>query len=89
MFSITADAGAHLAQILAGADEPAESDPVIRMVMGKDGLGLQLDSEKPGDTGYEYEGETVLVVDEQLLPMLEDRTLDLETSEQGESLTLR
>ena len=50
MFSITTEARAHLAEVLATADVPDEDEPVIRMFLGKEGLGLALDLEKPEDS---------------------------------------
>jgi hypothetical protein len=89
MFAITTEARAHLAQVLATADVPDDDQPVIRMFMGNEGLGLALDLEKPEDTAYDHDGDTVLVVDERLLQALEGKTLDVESTEEGEALMLR
>jgi Fe-S cluster assembly iron-binding protein IscA len=89
MFAITTQARAHLAQILAAADTPDEDEPVIRMFLGQENLGLALDLEKPEDSKYDHEGNTVLVVDEKLTQALEGKTLDVMQTDEGESLTLR
>jgi Fe-S cluster assembly iron-binding protein IscA len=89
MFAITTEAGDHLAEILATADVPDEHEAVIRMFLNQEGLGLALDLEKPGDSKYDHGGNTVLVVDENLAQALEGKTLDIESGEEGKSLTLR
>jgi len=89
MFAITPGARAHLALVLEAADVPDDDNPVIRLFLGNEGLGLALDLEKPEDTKFEHEGNTILVVDDKLTQALEGKTLDVEVTEQGESLTLR
>ena len=89
MFAITTEARAHLGQTLATADVSDDDEPVIRMFMGKEGLGLALDVENPEDTKYDHEGNTVLVADGKLVEALEGKMLDVEVTDQGTSLVLR
>ena len=89
IFAITTEARAHFAQVLAAADIPEEDGPVIRMFLGKEGLGLALDDVKPEDTKYEHEGNTVLMVYEKLTHALDGKTLDVGQTNEGESLLLR
>ncbi len=89
MFTVTEAAGAHLAKMLAEAETPENENAVIRISQGKDGIGLLLSQESPEDTTFPHEGVTVLVIDEELSQVLENKTLDVETTEEGTGLQLR
>ncbi len=89
MFTVTEAAAAHLAKVLDDA-EPSESENVVmRILEEEDCFTLTLDQTSPDDLTIAHEGVTVLALDEQLLQALADCTLDVETTENGESLTLR
>ena len=89
MFKVTEAAGAHLSNMLAEAVTPESENAVIRISQGKDGIGLYLSQEGPEDTTFPHEGVTVLVIDEKLSQELENKTLDVEITEEGTGLQLR
>jgi hypothetical protein len=83
---MTEAAGAHLIDLLGEADVP--EDVAIRFVVESEELTLRLDKERPGDESLTHEGKTVLLLDEQMSPMLSEKTLDIEPSDEGPKLTL-
>ncbi len=89
MFKVTEAAGAHLSNMLAEAETPENENAVLRISQGKDGIGLLLSQEGPEDTTFPHEGLTVLVIDEKLSQELENKTLDVEITEEGTGLQLR
>jgi Fe-S cluster assembly iron-binding protein IscA len=76
MLTVTEAASAHLAQMLANHD--VAEDVAVRFVCEEQGIGLQQDSERPGDTTFEHKGRTVLLLDAQVTELLADGTLDVE-----------
>ncbi|MHC4082635.1 MAG: hypothetical protein ACYS15_19265 [Planctomycetota bacterium] len=86
MLTMTEAAGAHLIDLLGEADVP--EDVAIRFVVESEELTLRLDKERPGDESLTHEGKTVLLLDEQMSPMLSEKTLDIEPSDEGPKLTL-
>ncbi len=52
-------------------------------------LGLALDESRDGDQVVDYDGETVMVIDDGLSEALSAATLDLEEGPQGPALTLK
>ena len=86
MLTMTEAAGAHLIDLLGEADVP--EDVAIRFVVESEELTLRLDKERPGDESLTHEGKTVLLLDEQMSPMLSEKTLDIEPSDDGPKLTL-
>ena len=89
MFTVTEAAGAHLAKMLAEVETPENENVVIRISQSKDGLGLTLGQAGPEDTTFAHEGVTVLAIDEELSQALANKTLDVETTENGTALQLR
>jgi hypothetical protein len=83
---MTDAAGAHLSELLGEAEVP--DDVAIRFVIEEEALTLRLDKERPGDESYSHEGKTVLLLDEQMSPMLSEKTLDVASSDEGLKLTL-
>ncbi|MHC4218096.1 MAG: hypothetical protein ACYSU7_06520 [Planctomycetota bacterium] len=83
---MTDAAGAHLVDLLGEAEAP--EDVAIRFVVESEELTLRLDKEKPGDESLIHEGKTVLLLDEEMSPMLSGKTLDIEDSDEGPKLTL-
>lgn len=83
MLTVTDAASERLATILD--EEGVPEDKAIRLVRNEEGLGMQPDSERPGDVSFAHDGRTVLVLDEQLSELLTEETLDV----QGGQLTLR
>jgi Fe-S cluster assembly iron-binding protein IscA len=86
MLTVTDAAGAHLVDLLGEAEAP--EDVAIRFVVESEELTLRLDKEKPGDESLIHEGKTVLLLDEEMSPMLSGKTLDIEDSDEGPKLTL-
>ena len=89
MFMLTEAAGAHLAKILAEQETPENENVVMRVLEEEDCFTLTLDQTSPDDMTIAHEGVTVLAIDEQLFQALADYTLDVETTQNGERLTLR
>ncbi|MEX0653322.1 MAG: hypothetical protein WD534_01340 [Phycisphaeraceae bacterium] len=87
MLIMTQSAAEHLEQLLAEADAPEGA--AARFVAGPEGLSLHLDQQRPGDETYEHDGRTILLIDEQIADLLAERTLDLETTDDGPALTLQ
>ncbi len=86
MLTMTEAAGAHLIDLLGEAEVP--EDVAIRFVVESEELTLRLDKECPGDEALSHEGKTVLLLDEEMSPLLSDKTLDVEPSDEGPKLTL-
>lgn len=86
MLNASDAACAFLGQLLTESDAP--DDAAVRFVIDGNSLSLQLDDEKPGDSTFNHDGRTVLVVDEDISKILDGKTLDLEESEEGPKLTL-
>ena len=76
MLTVTEAASAHLAQMLKQQDAP--EDIAVRFVCEEQGIALQPDSERAGDTTFPHDGRTVLVLDAQVSELLAEDTLDLE-----------
>jgi Fe-S cluster assembly iron-binding protein IscA len=86
MLTMTEAAGAHLIDLLGEAEVP--EDVAIRFVVESEELTLRLDKEQPGDETLSHDGKTVLLLDEQMSPMLAGKTLDIEESDDGPKLSL-
>jgi Fe-S cluster assembly iron-binding protein IscA len=76
MLTVTQKASVHLKEMLDEAEAP--EDKCIRISTKGDHLALAFGSKEPGDTTYEHEGRTVLVIDEQLAKQLDDRKVDVD-----------
>ncbi|MEX0744829.1 MAG: hypothetical protein WD118_04435 [Phycisphaeraceae bacterium] len=87
MLIMTHSAAEHLRQLLLEADAPEGA--AARFVAGPEGLSLHLDKHRTGDETYEHDGRTVLLVDGQIADLLADRTLDVEQTDDGPTLTLQ
>jgi Fe-S cluster assembly iron-binding protein IscA len=83
MLTVTEAASAHLAQLLEQHDLP--EDVAVRLVSEGQGIALEQDSERAGDTTFQHEGRTVLLLDADLSRLLDENTLDFE----GTELTLQ
>jgi hypothetical protein len=86
MLTVSDTAGAHLAELLTAANAPAEL--AVRFVIEKDGLALQLDSERPGDATFQHAERTVLLLDEEVSQLLTEKTLDIHEHDDGPHLAL-
>ena len=86
MLQITEPAAEQLAQMLSESDAP--DDVAIRLVVDGEGVALRLDNVREGDTTFDHDGGTVLVLDEEAAELLASRSLDVEETEQGPQLAL-
>lgn len=87
MFTVTDDAARLLAELLYEADT-TDSDSAIRFVREGRTISPTLDCERPGDATYEYAGTTVLLLDKDTVAEFEDRTLDVQDTEEGLQLII-
>ncbi len=76
MPAVTEAASARLAQMLKQQSRLEEI--AVRFVYEGNGSALRRDSERPGDTTFQHEGRTVLLLDAQVSELLAEDTLDLE-----------
>lgn len=86
MFVMTEAAGVYLCALLDRAQIPEQA--AVRFVIEGDSLETRLDTPRPGDTSYDHEGRRVLVLDTRMSQLLEDSTLDVQPSADGERLVL-
>lgn len=86
MLTITDAASAHLAQMLADAEAPDEV--AIRIAVGEGGLVLALDAAHAEDATFDHEDRTVLVLDVEVSQLLEEKTLDVQDTEEGPQLAI-
>jgi hypothetical protein len=87
MFTVTQEAGAHLARLL---DEVSpQRDLAVRFVAVQHGLSMRLDNVRPGDRTFDTQGRTVLLIDEKVGRTLDDHCLELEPSPHGPQLLIR
>ena len=77
----------HLAELLYEADT-TDAKSAIRFVREGHTINPILDHERPGDATYGYAGITVLLLDEDVIAEFEDKTLDVEDTEEGLQLIL-
>jgi len=88
MFTMTQEAKTHLATVLdrSGAT-PATA---FRIVVEGPQINLHPDTERKGDAAFASDERTVLLADPEVMRVMEDRVLDVETNPSGEShLTLK
>jgi Fe-S cluster assembly iron-binding protein IscA len=87
MLTITEAAGSFISDLLSEANAP--DDVAVRFVAEKQGLVLRLDQKQDADSGFDHEGRTIVVLDEEMSGFLTDRTLDVEDAGDGPKLSLR
>ena len=76
MLTVTEAACEHLAELLKAHDAPEGT--AIRFVNEGQGIALQHDSEREGDTTFEHDGRTVLLLGTQMAELLAEAKLDIE-----------
>ncbi len=86
MLTVTKEAGAHLAQMLAKTASPA--NPVIRIIFDRAKFKMKRDEQRPGDATFSYRGNAVLVLDQNTSLLLDTRTLDALRINRGVKLAL-
>jgi Fe-S cluster assembly iron-binding protein IscA len=75
MLNVTAAARGYLNDLLEQADAPPECAVRILVESGK--LSAAIDRERDGDSTFAHEGNTVLVLDQEVADVLVGRTLDV------------
>ena len=66
-----------------------DTDKRLRLIAGDEGLRLELDSEKPGDTKFLKGDTTILLVDEVVAKELSNMVIDAAPSGSGPVLIVR
>jgi Fe-S cluster assembly iron-binding protein IscA len=87
MLTVTKAAGTRLAHYI----ERQQCRPAVAVRLTQDGRRIMttVDEKRPGDTTFEHQGRTVLLLDERLAQLLADETLDIRQTDEGDRLTLR
>jgi hypothetical protein len=86
MLTVTPAAREHLANMLSETKAPEGA--AIRFVRSQQGIGVTVDNPSPQDTPFAHEGQTVLILDDEISGLLVDRTLDVEQTQEGQKLAL-
>lgn len=86
MLTVTDAAVCHMAEVLYKSD--AADEMAIRFVQEGRTIVPKLDHARPGDATYEYAGTTVLLLDKNIFALLENRTVDIEDTEEGPQLII-
>ena len=86
MVSVTYTASEHLAYMLS--EHQVRGDVVLRIKLTKGGVEMQPDKMRPGDETFDHNGKVVLVLDQQTLQLLGNKTIDLMTDDDGSHLIL-
>ncbi len=76
VLTVTEAASAHLAQMIKRQNW--SENIAVRIVYEGQSAALRQDSERTGDTTFQHEGRTVLLLDAQVSELLAEDTLDLE-----------
>lgn len=84
MLTMTEAAGSHLAEILDKRD--CADNVAVRIVCRNSRLSLSLDSLKPGDSTFEHEGRTVLLIAPEAVEKLRGETVDVRQTKAGKKL---
>lgn len=87
MLTVTDAACAFLAELLTEADAP--EGVAIRFIIEEQGLAMRLDNHHDGDDSFNHGERLVLLVDEEMSVILDEKTLDVEESDEGPKLALR
>lgn len=86
MLTVTENAKKYCARILNDGGAPPEI--VIRLHVREQALAVTPDQARDGDESFEHEGKTVFVVETALAEHLDERTLDVEETEEGPRLKM-
>jgi hypothetical protein len=87
MFTITDVAGDYLTELLENA--PASAGTAVRFVVEDNTRTPKLDTAHPGETTFDHEGRTVLVLASSVAQAIADSTLDVQATDEGPQLVLR
>jgi Fe-S cluster assembly iron-binding protein IscA len=87
MFTVTDGAIAKVAEMIENAQAP--KSVALRIVAkGEETFGMRMDGAKPGDTTFDHDGKTVLVLDKEVSESLKERMLDVKNTKKGAELVL-
>ena len=86
MLNVTYLAAEHVAYMLAKHEVP--DDVALRIKLQKGGVEIEPDKIRPGDETFDHNGIVIMVVDQQTLQLLGDKTIDLVTENDGPHLIL-
>ncbi len=86
MVTLTYTAGERMAYTLS--EHQVRDDVVLRIKMGKGGVGIRQDKIRPGDETFDHNGKVVLVLDQQTSQLLGNKTIHLMTDDDGSHLIL-
>ncbi len=86
MVTLTYTAGEHMAYMLS--EHQVRDDLVLRIKLTESGVEMQPDEMRPGDETFDHNGKVVLVLDQQTLQLLGNKTIDLMTDDDGSHLIL-
>ncbi len=86
MFKVTYAATEHIAYLLA--EREVAADVALRINLQDGGVDIEPDKIRPGDETFDHNGMVVMVVDQQTLQFLGDKTIDLVTDDDGPHLIL-
>jgi Fe-S cluster assembly iron-binding protein IscA len=86
MLTVTERAAQELKEILqANATEPEQA---LRLIREAQGFSLQLDTASADDEVVESEGTNILLIDEQLSPIVDGAVVDCVDTPEGPRLTI-
>ena len=86
MLNVTYLAAEHVAYMLAKHEVP--DDVALRIKLQKGGVEIEPDKIRPDDETFDHNGIVIMVVDQQTLQLLGDKTIDLVTDDDESQLIL-
>lgn len=85
MLLLTNPAGQHLQKLNAQTPEAT----TLRLAPTEKGFQLGYDQQRDGDTVLEHDDQPVLLMDSNVAAQLDNRTIDVERTGEGEKLQIR
>ena len=86
MVTLTYTAAEHMAYTLS--EHKVDDGVVLRIELRKGGVEIRPDEIRPGDATLDHNGKVVLVLDQQASRLLDNKTIDLMTDDDGAHLIL-
>ncbi len=86
MVTLTYTAGERMAYMLS--EHQDRDDVVMRIKLTKGDVEMQPDKIRPGDETFAHDGKVILVLDQQISQLLDNKTIDLMTDDDGSHLTI-
>ena len=84
MLNVTDAAGDHLSRLLTDAPDGT----AVRFVPQGSSLIPKIDEPQAEDETFDHDGRTVLILDQQIATLLNEKTLDVRETQQGAQLAL-